>query len=130
MRRLPALLVLCTVLLTACGNGPSYVREQDAVLKVKLDEYRIRPEFLEVHAGRVHVTATNVGRLTHNLVIESIETKVAAEPHIYGRLDTLHPGQTGHERSGIVLKPGKYRLTCTIANHDDLGQWGELKVVR
>ena len=28
-----------------------------------------------------------------------------------------------------MLKPGKYRLTCTIANHDDLGQYGELKVV-
>ena len=28
-----------------------------------------------------------------------------------------------------MLKPGKYRLTCTIGNHDDLGQYGELKVV-
>jgi len=30
----------------------------------------------------------------------------------------------------VTLKPGKYRLLCTIANHDNLGQYGELKVVR
>jgi hypothetical protein len=29
---------------------------------------------------------------------------------------------------GVTLKPGKYRLICTIANHDNLGQYGELKV--
>ena len=26
------------------------------------------------------------------------------------------------------VKPGKYRVVCTIANHDNLGQYGELKV--
>jgi hypothetical protein len=30
----------------------------------------------------------------------------------------------------VQLEPGKYRLVCTIANHDNLGQYGELKVVR
>ena len=30
----------------------------------------------------------------------------------------------------LVLKPGRYRLACTISNHDNLGQYGELKVVR
>jgi hypothetical protein len=28
----------------------------------------------------------------------------------------------------VTLKPGKYRLVCTIANHDNLGQYAELKV--
>ena len=28
----------------------------------------------------------------------------------------------------VVLTPGTYRLVCTIANHDDLGQYGELVV--
>ena len=129
MRRFPALLVLGAALLTACGGDPSYVRPKDAVLRVTLDEYRIRPENFVVHAGRIRLVATDTGRLTHNLVIESIEHEVGAEPHIYGRTPTLHPGQTGHERRRIILKPGKYRLTCSIANHDDLGQYGELKVV-
>ena len=50
------------------------------------------------------------------------------QPKEYGRTDTLHPGESGSERAPIILKPGKYRLTCTIGNHDDLGQYGELKV--
>jgi hypothetical protein len=29
----------------------------------------------------------------------------------------------------VTLKPGKYRIVCTIANHDNLGQYGELKVL-
>jgi hypothetical protein len=32
-------------------------------------------------------------------------------------------------RTAVTLKPGKYRLVCTIANHDNLGQYGELKVL-
>ena len=28
------------------------------------------------------------------------------------------------------LEPGEYRLACTIANHDDLGQYGTLVVSR
>ena len=28
----------------------------------------------------------------------------------------------------VTLLPGEYRLVCTIANHDDLGQYGSLKV--
>ncbi|WP_272475963.1 hypothetical protein [Baekduia alba] len=95
-----------------------------------LDEYRIRPENFEVPAGRIHLEAVNKGRLTHNLAIESLDPEDGEEPITYGRTDTLHPGEHGSEQAAITLKPGKYRLTCTIGNHDDLGQYGELKVVQ
>jgi uncharacterized cupredoxin-like copper-binding protein len=130
MRRLPALLLVGAATLVGCGGGPSYVHERDDVLKITLDEYRIRPENLEVKAGRVHFIVHNAGRLTHNLAVEAFDRPMGEEAKEYGRTDTLHPGQTGSERDPIVLKPGKYRLTCTIANHDDLGQYGELKVVK
>jgi uncharacterized cupredoxin-like copper-binding protein len=129
MRSVAALLLLGALTLAGCGDGPSYTRAKDGVLKVSLDEYRIRPENLEVPAGRIHIEATNTGRLTHNLVIESFDRKEGEEPTMYGRTDTLHPGQHGSEQAPITLKPGKYRLTCSIGNHDDLGQYGELKVV-
>jgi uncharacterized cupredoxin-like copper-binding protein len=117
--------------LLGCGGaGPSYDHAQGNVIRVTLDEYRIRPENIQVHAGRVHLVATNDGRLTHNLAIESFEHEEGEEPTLYGRTDTLHPGEKGSEQAPIVLKPGKYRLTCTIGNHDDLGQYGELKVVK
>jgi uncharacterized cupredoxin-like copper-binding protein len=129
MRRLAALTLLGALTLAGCGSGPSYTHVQDGVLKIDLDEYRLRPENLEVPAGRVHLIAHNTGRLTHNLAIESWDVKTGEQPVMYGRTDTLQPGQTGSERATITLKPGKYRLLCTIANHDDLGQYGELKVV-
>jgi hypothetical protein len=129
MRRLAALLLLGATTLVGCGGGPSYTYERDDVLKINLDEYRLRPENLEVPAGTIHLEATNTGRLTHNLAIESFDHEDGVEPTLYGRTDTLHPGQHGSEQAPIILKPGKYRLTCTIGNHDDLGQYGELKVV-
>jgi hypothetical protein len=39
----------------------------------------------------------------------------------------MQPGQTAAPVK-ITLAPGDYRLVCTIANHDDLGQFGTLKV--
>jgi uncharacterized cupredoxin-like copper-binding protein len=130
MHRLPALLLLGATTLVGCGGGPSYVHDRAGVLKITLDEYRIRPEAFQVPAGRIHLVVTNTGRLTHNLVIESFDPPAGSEPTLYGRTDTLHPGQHGSEQRPITLKPGKYRLTCTIGNHDDLGQFGELKVVK
>ena len=129
MRWLAAPLLLGALTLAGCGDGQSYSSARDGVLKVTLDEYRIRPENLQVPAGRIRIEAANDGRLTHNLAIESFDHAEGEEPTLYGRTDTLHPGQHGSEQKPITLKPGKYRLTCTIANHDDLGQYGELKVV-
>jgi uncharacterized cupredoxin-like copper-binding protein len=129
MRRLAALLILGATTLVGCGGGPSYTHARGGVLKIDLDEYRLRPENIEVPAGPIHLEVTNSGRLTHNLAIESPDPASGEEPTLYGRTDTLHPGEHGTERAPITLKPGKYRLTCTIGNHDDLGQYGELKVV-
>lgn len=129
MRRLAALFLLGALTVAGCGDGPSYTSARSGVLRVTLDEYRIRPENFEVAAGRIHIEAVNKGRLTHNLAIESIDAAEGEEPTLYGRTDTLHPGERGSEQAPITLKPGKYRLTCTIGNHDDLGQYGELKVV-
>jgi uncharacterized cupredoxin-like copper-binding protein len=129
MRRLAALSLLGALTLAGCGGGPSYTRVTDGVLKIDLDEYTLRPENLEVPAGTVHLVARNRGRLTHNLAIEDWDRETGEEATIHGRTDTLQPGQTGREREPITLKPGKYRLVCTIGNHDDLGQYGELKVV-
>lgn len=129
MRRLAAPIVLAALTLVGCGGGPSYTHVRDGVVKIDLDEYTLRPENVEVPAGTIHLVAHNSGRLTHNLAIESWDREEGEEPITYGRTDTLQPGQTAHEREPITLKPGKYRLVCTIGNHDDLGQYGELKVV-
>jgi hypothetical protein len=126
--RLLPLLAIGALLFAGCGDDSPPSRAKDGVLRVKLDEYRIIPDHLEVPAGRIHIIATNVGRLTHNLAIEAEDREIGEEVQRYGRTKTLHPGETGSEQEPITLAPGTYRLACTIANHDDLGQYGTLKV--
>jgi uncharacterized cupredoxin-like copper-binding protein len=126
--RLHGILALGAITLAGCGAGTTYSRAEGNVVRVKLDEFRIVPADVEVSAGRVELRATDVGHLTHNLQVETWDPKPGDEPHVYGRTNTLHPGESGAERAPITLKPGLYRLTCTIANHDDLGQYGKLKV--
>jgi hypothetical protein len=40
---------------------------------------------------------------------------------------TAHAGDT--VTGDAYLQPGTYRLTCTIGNHDNLGQYGRLVVL-
>ena len=50
----------------------------------------------------------------------------SVHPREYARSRTAHPGETVVARA--VLRPGRYRLVCTLANHDNLGQYGVLIV--
>jgi uncharacterized cupredoxin-like copper-binding protein len=113
-----------------CGDDVAYTRAPDRRVEVRLDEYRVLPERIEVRAGRVTLVARNTGRLTHNLAVVQFERPLGDEQEKdYGEpTKTLFPGEVG--QTTVDLKPGKYRLVCTIANHDNLGQYAELKVVR
>ena len=68
----------------------------------------------------------NTGRLTHNLAIQ-IPEGPDGKPEEIARTETMQPGERA-EAIKVTLLEGEYRLVCTIANHDDLGQFGSLKV--
>jgi uncharacterized cupredoxin-like copper-binding protein len=111
----------------ACGGGDDTpVRDKDATLQLTVDEYRIRPQALKVRPGRVHIVVRNHGKLTHNVKVESEPTGEAEPVVVFGGTPTAHPGETVSAK--VVLSPGRYRLSCTIANHDNLGQYGVLEV--
>ena len=114
--------------LPACGSDPHYTGAPGGRVHVHLSEYRVTPEHIQVRAGRITIEARNTGRVTHNLaVVQFAHPTSAQDERAYGKpTPTLFPGQTGG--TTVALKPGKYRLVCTIANHDNLGQYGELKV--
>jgi hypothetical protein len=129
--------VLAAALLAGCGpHEPPTVHDRDAILRFKLDEFRIRPQNVTVQATslpmHLHVVARNVGKLTHNLVIQSSEDPeeaqgVGDEPIVFMKTPTAHAGDT--VTGDAYLQPGTYRLTCTIGNHDNLGQYGRLVVL-
>jgi plastocyanin len=127
---MPLLAVLAALVATGCGDEIAYTRAPDRRVDVRLDEYRVLPEHIQVTAGRVTITARNTGRLTHNLVVVQFNRPLGDEQEKqYGQpTKTLFPGETGS--TTVDLKPGKYRLICTIGNHDNLGQYAELKVIR
>ena len=128
MARLSFIAVLAAVPAGGCGATVAYTRAPDRRVEVRLDEYRVLPEHLQVRAGRITFVARNTGRLTHNLGVVQFERPLGTEEEKqYGKpTKTLFPGQSA--QTTVELKPGKYRLVCTIANHDNLGQYGELKV--
>ena len=125
------LLLRATAGLGAAGCGDvAYTHAPDRRVEVRLDEYRVLPEHIQVTAGRITLVARNTGRLTHNLVVVQFKRPLGDEVEKqYGEpTKTLFPGQTAS--TTVDLEPGKYRLICTISNHDNLGQYAELKVVR
>lgn len=122
---LAAALAALPIALLACG-GDDVVRTDRPILRLTLDEYRIVPQHAVVEPGRMKFTARNTGRLTHDLVVE-IPDGPGGKPIRIARVPTMQPGETG-EPVKVTLKEGEYRLVCTIANHDDLGQYGKLEV--
>ena len=111
-----------------CGGSGDVVVDRDGILRLTVEEYRIEPEKIEVRAGRVNMVARNRGVLTHNVAILEYTEGEDANPNTYARTPTAHPGQTVSTDPDPVLEPGKYRLACTIANHENLGQFGVLYV--
>jgi plastocyanin len=124
---LAALALAAAPALAGCGEDDP-VRIDGRELRVELDEFRIMPEDVSVAPGRLRIVAVNVGRLTHNLhVVKEDEEDREAPPTDLGGTGTAQPGETA-TFTFEDLRPGEYRIVCTITNHDDLGQYGELIV--
>jgi len=123
-----ACLAPCAIALTGCGE-PGTFRTERPILRIELDEYRIRPQNISARPGKIKIVVRNTGRLTHNLVIQVPPEEVDEKPEpVEGaRVLSMQPGAAAPPIK-VTLAPGIYRIVCTIANHDDLGQYGELKI--
>ena len=123
-----ACLGVAALALAGCGESKT-VRVERPILRLKLDEYRIRPQNISARPGRIKIVVSNAGRLTHNLAIQTPPEEVGDKPVEVpgGRVDSMQPGE-GAPPIKVTLAPGTYRLVCTIANHDDLGQYGKLVI--
>jgi uncharacterized cupredoxin-like copper-binding protein len=125
---LSALAACSAIALAGCGSDEPYVPASGRTVTLRLDEYRVLPQRITVRAGNVRIVGRNTGRLTHNVAVVQFKRPLGDEQERqYGRTPTAHPGQ--RVETTVRLRPGKYRLACTIANHDNLGQYGELKVL-
>ena len=118
--------LVAAALLAGCGSDPVVVEGRQ--LDVRLDEYRIQPQDLQVTAGRLRIVATNVGRLPHNLkVVKQDPDDAEALPTEIAGTRTAQPAESVPVTIED-LKAGTYRVVCTLGNHDDLGMYGTLEV--
>jgi plastocyanin len=127
---------LCALALAAfaavvAGCGGSPIRVTGGVVRLDVDEYRIIPDKVRVPPGKVKILIHDTGLLTHNVHIED-PTKLDEQgnPLDLGGTPTAHPGTGPTTRKAVTLTlaPGTYRMVCTIANHEVLGQYGTLEV--
>ena len=121
-----SLALLVAAVLAGCGSTPT-TQVTGQTLHLRIDEFRILPKRLRVHAGRIQILGRNVGILTSNVkVVSTIFKDPQGNFVIVGGTNTVHPGETA---TGTVdLKPGTYTLADTIANHDVLGASATLVV--
>jgi plastocyanin len=115
-----AALVFLTLPISASGCGAgTRARVERGRLDLLMREYRLTPQRIEAPAGRLVVTARNRGVLAHRLAVGRGRFAVA-------RSATVPPG--GAATLSVRLPPGRYRLFCTISNHDTLGMYGSVVV--
>jgi hypothetical protein len=75
-----------------------------------------------VRAGRLKLNVRNLGEDVHDLVVRR-------SGRTLGTLAPVKPGATGTLR--LTLRtPGRYRLVCTVADHEARGMRATLRVVR
>src|SRR4051812_29846139 len=123
----PVTLLVFALAAGGCGEKTTHVRGN--VVRLRLEEYRMVPQQIRVDGPHVQIVAHDAGILTHNVKLFST-TKVDSEGkpiQIGDGTPTAHPWETVHSKV-LTLKPGRYRLACSIANHDDLGLHGILIV--
>ncbi len=124
-RRARALLLV--PLLAGCAEQEP-VRAERGVVRATLDEYLVAPQAVVAPPGRLRLVARNDGRQTHNLKVVVPAEEPGERPRELGGTPTAQPGQT--VEGTVRLRPGSYELVCTLANHDDLGQYGTLVIER
>jgi uncharacterized cupredoxin-like copper-binding protein len=87
-------------------------------ISVAEDEYSIKLKKAPVRPGGIAFEAENTGKIPHDLAIEGqgVERKTPL----------IDPGKNATVEAD--LKPGKYKLYCTVPGHEQLGMKAEVTV--
>jgi plastocyanin len=101
-----------------CGAGRRS-RVTNGRLDLTMREYRLIPQRVDAKAGRLTIVAHDRGVLAHRLAI-------GRGRFALGQTATVFPGSA--RTLTVKLSPGRYRLFCSLSNHDTLGMYGSLVV--
>jgi plastocyanin len=124
--RLP--LVLAVVATAGCG-GDDEGHPKGAVeafsagqpVRVVAKEYFFTPARVRTEGKPIRLELDNEGTLAHDLRVVRGGRDLGGTPTF--ALKATRGGS-------LTLAPGRYRMVCTVANHEQLGMVGELEVTR
>lgn len=111
--------LLAAVALSGCGGAEPTVQASGQRVALELDDFLIRPQNVRADAGELTFAVTNRGRLPHNFRLRDGGREVV-------EIATLLPGESA--TASARLRPGNYKMVCTVANHEQLGMTGRLVV--
>ena len=123
--RLP--LLVAVVLAAGCGDdddqkgakGPVKTVPGGQPLRVVAKEYSFTPARATTGGSEpIRVELDNQGSLAHNLKVLQGDRELGGTPTF----------PKGTRDGSVKLAPGKYRLVCTVGDHEQLGMVGELEV--
>ncbi len=117
MRR--ALPLLAAALLAGCADGAPAGRPLDGTVDITLHDFRMKPQIVTAQRHRLTFRVTNDGRLPHNFHIRGVGRERL-------EIGTLLPGES--ETASVRLPTGDFRMFCSISNHEELGEYGSLRV--
>jgi hypothetical protein len=108
---------------TAFVLVPLAVAATPAPARVQLsaDEFSLAVSRPSIRSGPAIVELVNYGEDDHDLALR----RIAPGARTY-RIGIVHPGRTGE--LSARLRPGRYRLWCTLANHRARGMVATLVV--
>ncbi|MDQ3433360.1 MAG: hypothetical protein M3481_01515 [Actinomycetota bacterium] len=125
MRRLLPVLCVALAALAGCGGDDPPTRTvrvgAGEPVRVSGSEYTFDPGRIIVAGGpaRLRVTLDNQGDLAHNIKVLDGDAEI-------GGLSSFPAGE--ERTTTVAVEPGRYRLVCTVADHEELGMEGELQV--
>lgn len=120
-------LALVLALGSGCGaeggeegpSGPVTTVPGGRSLAIVAREYTFTPERVSTPGSEpIRIELTNRGSLAHNLRVLQGASELGGTPSF----------QSGVRSATVRLAPGRYRMVCTVGNHEELGMVGELEV--
>lgn len=114
-------LIVGSLLGVLAGCGTTSATYHSPLLALKVSEFQISPESIQMSAGEIRIRLTNDGVLVHEVALAN------AEGRILGQTRAVFPGHTV-TTAPFEVEPGTYRVYDPGANYADLGAYGSLTV--
>lgn len=100
-------------------SGPVTTVPGGRPLTIVAREYNFTPERVSTRGSEaIRIELSNRGSLAHNVKVLQGANELGGTPSF----------QSGVRSATVRLAPGRYRMVCTVGNHEELGMVGELEV--